>query len=725
MASTQYEAWVERARAVPIEQEISRRGIKLKRDSKTEFVGPCPHCGGDNRFSINTSKQVFHCRHCKPKDIAGDVIGLVMFLDGVEFLPAVERLAGPRPKSNGNGHAGDHAAEDLVHEVCVATFPYTDESGTLLFMVGRLQYRRTDGSFVLKDGKPKKTFRQKRPDPERPGQWIKNVEDVRIIPYRLPEVIEAIGNGRPIVVVEGEAKADLLWSWNVPATCCVGGAKKWRAEHSEFLRDADVLILPDFDAPGREHADIVAQSLHGIAASIRVLELPGLPPKGDVIDWARQGGTVERLHDLIAHNAKDWAVDAEDKSKEEPPPDDEAKINDHAEGVSLDDFRAYMLLHNYIFTPSRELWPAASVNARLGTVPLVDTKGEPKLNKKGEQETVPASAWLDRHRPVEQTTWAPGLPMLIPDRLIADGGWITRPKVTCFNLYRPPTISRGNAAKAGPWLDHARKVFGGDADHIVKWLAHRVQRPAEKINHALVLGGKQGIGKDTLLEPLKAAVGPWNFIEVSPQQMLGRFNGFLKSVILRISEARDLGELNRFQFYDHLKAYTAAPPDVLRVDEKHLKEHSILNCCGVIITTNHLTDGIYLPADDRRHFVAWSPLSKDAFPDTYWRDLWHVAAYLAELKLSDFDAKAPPAKTSAFWSIVDASRAPEDAELADVLDHLGNPDATTLGRITAAAAGSFAEWLIDRKNRRAIPYRLEQCGYVPVRNDARAVGDRR
>ncbi len=154
--------------------------------------------------------------------------------------------------------------------------------------------------------------------------------------------------------------------------------------------------------------------------------------------------------------------------------------------------------------------------------------------------------------------------------------------------------------KADRWLEHVAKVFGEDSDHIVCWLAHRVQHPGDKINHALVMGGKQGIGKDTLLEPVKRAVGPWNFAEVSPHHMLGRFNGFLKSVILRVSEARDLGDVNRFQFYDHMKAYTAAPPDVLRVDEKHLREHAVTNCCGVIITTNHKADGIYLPADDWR-----------------------------------------------------------------------------------------------------------------------------
>jgi hypothetical protein len=398
--------------------------------------------------------------------------------------------------------------------------------------------------------------------------------------------------------------------------------------------------------------------------------------------------------------------------------------------VSLADFHAYMPMHNYIFVPSREPWPASSVDARLGSIPLFNPDGTPVLDTEGEQKKIWASKWLDQNKPVEQMTWAPGLPMVIQDRLIAEGGWIERSGVACFNLYLPPVIEPGNAAEADRWLDHIQKVFGEDgAKHIVKFLAHRVQRPQEKINHALVLGGNQGIGKDTLLEPVKYAVGPWNFSEVSPQHMLGRFNGFLKSVILRVNEARDLGEINRFSFYDHMKAYTAAPPDVLRVDEKNLREHSILNCCGVIITTNYKSNGIYLPADDRRHFVAWSDLTKGDFVDDYWKSIWgwyakggirHVAAYLTELDLSSFDPKAPPPKTAAFWAIVDANRAPEDAELADVLDELGNPAVVTIAHIRAASktTGSFLEWLDDRKNRRTIPHRLESCGYVPVRNDA-------
>jgi hypothetical protein len=395
------------------------------------------------------------------------------------------------------------------------------------------------------------------------------------------------------------------------------------------------------------------------------------------------------------------------------------KSEGRSDGVSLTDFHAFMPTHSYIYAPTREMWPASSVNARVP--PIIGPNDKP----------IQPSAWLDQNRPVEQMTWAPGEPMLIRDRLIADGGWIERNGVACFNLYRPPTIEPGDATRADPWLDHARKVLGDDAGHVIAWLAHRVQRPQEKINHAIVLGGAQGIGKDTLLEPAKRAVGPWNCHEVSPKHLLGRFNGFVRSVILRVNEARDLGDVDRFSFYDHMKGYTAAPPDVLRCDEKHLREHSVLNCCGVVITSNYKSDGIFLPADDRRHFVAWSNLTKEDFTPKYWRDLWiwydrdgdrHVAAYLAELDISGFDPKAPPPKTPAFWDIVDANRAPEDAELADVLDRLGNPNAVTIVAIAAEGTGDFGDWIRDRKNRRVIPHRLERCGYVQVRNDMAADG---
>jgi hypothetical protein len=374
--------------------------------------------------------------------------------------------------------------------------------------------------------------------------------------------------------------------------------------------------------------------------------------------------------------------------------------------------------------PCREPWPAASVDARLPPVPVLGANGQPK--RKGNKTiTVPATKWLDQNRSVEQMTWCPGLPTLIADRLVVDGGWIDRKDVTCLNLYRPPRIIPGDASMARPWIDHVKKIYPDDADHIIKWLAQRVQQPHEKINHALMLGGAQGIGKDTLLEPVKHAIGPWNFHEVSPTQLLGRFNSFAKSIILRVNEARDLGEITRFSFYDHTKNYIVAPPHELRVEEKYLPAYVIFNVVGMVITTNHRTDGIYLPADDRRHYVAWSNFTKEDFPKDYWAKLWgwyqngsfeHVAAYLAELDLAGFDPKAPPPKTPAFWDIVHASEAPEDGELGELIERLGNPDALTLVQLVAAATGATAEWLMDRKNRRAIPHRLERAGYMSVHN---------
>ena len=117
--------------------------------------------------------------------------------------------------------------------------------------------------------------------------------------------------------------------------------------------------------------------------------------------------------------------------------------------------------------------------------------------------------------------------------------------------------------------------------------------------------------------------------------------------------------------------------------------------------------------------------TKEDFTPDYWKSsgagiaaggFEHVAAYLTELDISGFDPKAPPPQTPAFWDIVNTSQAPEDAELADVIDAMGNPDAMTVKQLIAAATGAVAEWLSERRSRRALPHRLERCGYVAVKN---------
>jgi Bifunctional DNA primase/polymerase, N-terminal/Primase C terminal 2 (PriCT-2) len=354
---------------------------------------------------------------------------------------------------------------------------------------------------------------------------------------------------------------------------------------------------------------------------------------------------------------------------------------------------------------------------------------------------ISASTWLDANQSVQQMTWAPGEVMLIPNRLIADGGWFAKAEATCLNTYRPPIIKPGDASKAGPWLELLKKIYPEEWQHILNYFAQRRQHPEIKPNHSMMLGGAPGIGKDSILTPLKHAVGPWNFADIAPTDLFGPFNPHIRSVVLCISEARDLGDVNRFAFYERTKTLMAAPPDVLRCNEKNRRQYYIVNVMGVIITTNHKTDGIYLPADDRRHFVAWSTLVKEAFAPDYWLKFWHwykhedgfehVVALLDAHDLSDFDCKAPPPRTKAFYDIVASNRAPQELELADALDQVLNyragvkapagaspeqPDAVTLDEIEHLACLKFQEWLGNPSNRRAIPHRFESVGYTIVRN---------
>jgi hypothetical protein len=170
-----------------------------------------------------------------------------------------------------------------------AVYEYVDERGDLLFQVVR---------FAPKD------FRQRRPDGA--GGWLWSVNGVRQVPYRLPWLIEARSQDRPVVVVESEKDADALAEWGIAATCNAGGAGKWRAEISPFFRGADVVIIPDRDPgpkfTGQRHAHDVASKLQGVAARVRILELPGHGK--DAWDWISSGGTTNEFWRLVEAEAK-------------------------------------------------------------------------------------------------------------------------------------------------------------------------------------------------------------------------------------------------------------------------------------------------------------------------------------------------------------------------------------------------------------------------------------
>lgn len=417
-----------------------------------------------------------------------------------------------------------------------------------------------------------------------------------------------------------------------------------------------------------------------------------------------------------------WMGGVPAEGDEVPPAD----VAGEVPASGYESFYAVLPEHKYLHRPTGALWPASSVDS---TLPW----GKAKVGEK--ELAVRPSAALDRQRPVHQLTWWPGKPEVINDVVVTSAGMMRHRGVVAYNLYRPPQLPRpGKVSSPDFWRDHLRKIYRNDeeAQHIEFWLAHRAQCPGEKINHALVLCGRQGIGKDALLEPLRAAVGPHNFAEISPDAIVGRFCGWKKSVVLRASEAHDTGDSNRFAIYEASKVLAAAPPEALLVDEKNRQEYYVPNVLGLLFTTNHETSGIYLPPDDRRHFVVTSTVTSDSFSDDYFAKLfWNyghgglraVCDFLLTLDLSGFNAKAPPPKTEAWHAIVAANRDPASQDLAGLLDRL-NLDAIALPILHDATARTPAFEIYQdlMSNRRQIPHRLNDCGYSQVRNPSTTQG---
>ena len=166
----------------------------------------------------------------------------------------------------------------------VKTYQYRDELGELLYENCRLE---------------PKDFRQRRPAPDNPGQYIWGLNGTQRVLYHLDELVKA-DRSEWIFFVEGEKDCDRLRSEGLTATTA-GSESAWRDEFAtgDYFYRRKVCILPDNDATGRRLASKVAKALQGNAEEIRIVELPGLPEKGDVSDWLDNGGAVGELLRLI------------------------------------------------------------------------------------------------------------------------------------------------------------------------------------------------------------------------------------------------------------------------------------------------------------------------------------------------------------------------------------------------------------------------------------------
>jgi hypothetical protein len=378
--------------------------------------------------------------------------------------------------------------------------------------------------------------------------------------------------------------------------------------------------------------------------------------------------------------------------------------------LTPDDFWAHLPSHKYINRFTRETYSVDAINGHL------------KRFTNGACQGMKPATWLDIYRAVHQMSWHPGYPEIIEGMRSDNGVLKPEPTGRIFNRYRESDVI-GSDGDASPWVNHIKRIYPTDADYILQWFAYRIQNPGVKINHALVLGSIQGTGKDWILKPLRYALGPANVATIKPTELFSQFNDWVESTLLIINEARDMGDENRYSFYEATKPLIAGPPDTLRCNLKGQTPYSVPNVMAVVITTNNKLSGLYLPADDRRHYVTWSPAER---PSTdYFDHLWDwmdnrggkeaVVGYLQRLDVSGFGAQADPPKTEAWHQVVAASINPDELSLSDAIE--GLQIATVKEIIATLQLKGYTELAFSlQKSPRKIPHILETAGFEVLPN---------
>lgn len=251
-----------------------RQRLKLKPYGAGVFKALCPwHDDHDPSLRIYEEEPHHHCFSC---GFHGDVLDLIQKQDGCDFREAkrqLEELASARPAKTPSVPKGARGLGKVV-----ATYPYTDESGSLLFEVRRYE---------------PKAFRQRRPDGR--GGYVQHLDGVRKPLYRLANVLGAT----EVFLVEGEKDVGTLEALELTATTVAGGASApWLSEYGEVLKGKTVYIIPDNDAPGRKWAKRFYKELRGIAKEVVIVNLPGITEKGDVTDYVQLGHGAEDLKTL-------------------------------------------------------------------------------------------------------------------------------------------------------------------------------------------------------------------------------------------------------------------------------------------------------------------------------------------------------------------------------------------------------------------------------------------
>lgn len=235
----------------------------------TQILVHCPfHDDSNPSLSINTTSGLFNCFGCGQ---SGNLFDLYMKVKGLDFyqsLTSLESLAGITDEKSARHNP---AAIPRV----VATFTYHDKAGKRCYWKKRYEpgfgknRKKSFAFYHLENGREKK------------GRGCKPLL------YNLHLLVTAPDDA-PFFILEGEAKADLLTGWGLSATSLDSGGKSaWQDEFNTFFSGRTVYLLPDNDSTGEAYCATIAGRLLPVARKVKILRLPGLPEKGDIIDWVK------------------------------------------------------------------------------------------------------------------------------------------------------------------------------------------------------------------------------------------------------------------------------------------------------------------------------------------------------------------------------------------------------------------------------------------------------
>ena len=171
-----------------------------------------------------------------------------------------------------------------MHPTITDTYDYTDKNGNLLYQVVRYYPKR---------------FRQRRPDGK--GGWIWNLNGIKPTLYKLQETLQGLVNQQIVFIVEGEKDVETLIKHGQIATSVSGGVTtKWMPEVIPLFEEAQVVIIPDNDEPGKKYAQYVASILYGWCASLKIVPLP----LKDVSEYL-ESTPIDKLLNLV-YNGKEY-----------------------------------------------------------------------------------------------------------------------------------------------------------------------------------------------------------------------------------------------------------------------------------------------------------------------------------------------------------------------------------------------------------------------------------